>query len=758
MSAIVPPPPIDPELVARLGTLELFAGLAPDALGALASVATLRELAADATLVRQGAEGGATFVLLAGRLVAVFTDSSGDEHTLSEMAAGAIVGEIPSLAGGTRTATVRATEPSTVAVVDADAFARILEASPDLAARVSEGASRRLRQVQLVSHLTRLFPDIEAAALQALGRVVEWVSLPAGEVLFRQDEAGDCAYLVVSGRVRVALADAGGGERVIGEISSGELVGEQAILLDTPRSATVYAGRDTDLARIPRDVFNELVQRHPAAMLRMFRTLVERTQTARHASRRRIAQPLALTLIALDPGLSQAQFAAPLLAELEKLGRTIELTPDDVDARLAKPGIAESDPGDPAYIRLRQWLHDTEESHRFLVYRTGERHPRWSERAIRQSDHVVFVADASRDPELRSVERAFRSLRTGRAPRASLVLWHRRDVERPTGTKRWLEARDVEAVYHVRDGDGGSFARLARLLAGCPLGVVFGGGGARGFAHLGVLRALGELGVPVDVIGGASIGAAVTGLTAQGRTIEQATAIVTRSFRSLLDYTLPIAALLSGRRISAAIEGNYGEWDIEDLWLPYYCVSTNLTTARVVVHRRGDLTRAVRASVAIPGVLPPVVEGQDLLVDGGVLNNLPLDVMREINPTGPVIAVHVVPRHGPRAKADFGLSVSGWRLALGRLIPWRRPVPVPDVVTTILRAVFVSGEPEVARMIEDGLPDLHLSINASGIGLLAFGTVPAVEKIGYEAALEPLRQWLTEAGLVPAKTNQVLPS
>ncbi len=750
MSVIAPPPQIDGGLAARLGTVDVFAGLPPDALAALASASTLCELAAGATLVRQGAEAAATFVLLAGRLIAVFTDQAGTERTLSEMTAGALVGEIPNVAGGKRTATVRATLPSTVAVVHAEAFARLLEANPTVAARVSEGVSRRLRQVQLVSHLTRLFPDLDAAALQELGRMVDWVSLPAGEVLFRQGEPGDSAYLVVSGRVRVALADDDhGGERVVGEIPSGELVGEQAILLDTPRSATVYAGRDTDLARIPRDVFERLIDRHPDAMLRMLRTLVERTRTAMRAPRRAV-RPLALTLIALDPDLPEAQLEAPLVAELQKLGPAIGLQAERVDAVLAKPGIAESVPGDPAYIRLQQWLHDTEESHRFLVYRTDDRHPQWTERAIRQSDHVVFFADASRDPALRNVERTIRRVQSGRAQRVSLVLWHGRDVERPSGTARWLEGRDVEAVYHVREGDGGSFARLARLLAGCPLGIVFGGGGARGFAHLGVLRALEELGIPVDIIGGASIGAAVTGPTAQGQRIAEATEVIRRNFRSLLDYTLPLASLLSGRRISAAIQGQFGSWDIEDLWIPYYCVSTSLTTARVVVHRRGSLARAVRASVAIPGVLPPVPEGQDLLVDGGVLNNLPLDVMREQNPTGPVIAVHVVPRQGPRAKADFGLAVSGWRLFFGRLVPWRKRLPVPDVVTTILRSIFVGGEPEVARMLDGGLSDLHLNINASGIGLLAFETVTEVEKIGYEAALEPLRRWLAEGGLGPA--------
>jgi len=276
---------------------------------------------------------------------------------------------------------------------------------------------------------------------------------------------------------------------------------------------------------------------------------------------------------------------------------------------------------------------------------------------------------------------------------------------------------------------------------------VLGGGGARGFAHLGVMRALHELGVPVDMIGGASIGAAVSLPTVQGHSVDDAIATIERYFRSLLDYTFPMVSLLAGRRISEALVEFAGTWDVEDLWIPYFCVSTNITTAKTVVHRRGNLARAVRASVAIPGVLPPVPYGDDLLVDGGVLNNLPLDVMRQINPTGPVIAVHVVPRKGPRAREDYGLSLSGWSLAAKTVLPRRKGADAPSVGVTILRSMIVGAEEAVTKMLDDGLPDLYLNINASAVGLLEFETVRKVAQIGYEAALEPVRKWIDEGGI-----------
>ena len=438
-----------------------------------------------------------------------------------------------------------------------------------------------------------------------------------------------------------------------------------------------------------------------------------------------------------------------MVAELEKFGATIALTAERTDAVLCKPGISESGVQDPAHIRLRQWLHEVEESHRFLIYRTDDRHPRWTDLAIRQSDHVVFYARAAGDPGLREVERRTQGLRAGRPHRSSLVLWHGREVPRPVGTARWLAVRDVETVHHVREGDRETFARLARVLAGRAVGVVLGGGGARGFAHLGVLRALEELGVPVDIIGGASIGATVSLPAAQGMRPADAVTAAKGYFRSLLDYTLPVASLLSGRRISTSLQQFAGSWDIEDLWLTYYCVSTDITTARTVVHRRGNLARAVRASIAIPGVLPPVPYAGALLVDGGVLNNLPLDVMRELNPTGPVIALHVSPPRGPRAKTDFGLSLSGWRLAIERMLPWRQPVQVPTMIATILRAMFVGADTAVTNMLRDGLADLYLNINASLVGFLDFESVDKVEKVGYDASIGRLREWIAGGGLEP---------
>jgi len=244
------------------------------------------------------------------------------------------------------------------------------------------------------------------------------------------------------------------------------------------------------------------------------------------------------------------------------------------------------------------------------------------------------------------------------------------------------------------------------------------------------------------MIGGASIGAAIAPLPAQGHTAAETLELTDRNFRSLLDYTLPVASLLAGRRISGSIRNQAADWEIEDLWLPFFCMSTSLTTAQPVVHLRGNLTRAVRASVAIPGVLPPVPENGELLVDGGVLNNLPIDIMRELNPFGLVIAIDVVAPLGPPAKADYGLGVSGWGLALERLNPWSKARPVPGIAATIMQSMIVGAGLARNEALRQNLADLYVNIHVRGVGLLEFDKVAQVERIGYEQSIGPLREWL----------------
>jgi len=682
------------------------------------------------------------FVLLEGRLSVTIGENGSAGQTLAQLEPGSIIGEVAMVAGGRRSATVRAETLSRVAVLGAEGFNLLLENHPDVAASFARLASRRLRQQQLFSQMASLFSQLDPDALHALEQSVEWVSLAAGETLFQQGNTADSAYMVVSGRLFAQTRQPDGSLLTVGEVGRGELVGEYALIMDQPRGATVIAKKDTDLARIPCEVFMQLIATRSDILLELTRTIIRRSGTPQVQLERSRNQQRTIAVVYLDADIRNDRFCDTLRTQLSRHGATIHLDSDRIGVLLDKPGIADSVADDPAHIRLLQWLGQIESTHRFVVYRTDGHFSRWTERAIRHADEIVFVADARSSPQQREIEMELARMRQSSHQRCSLVLLHDTGTKRPHGTAAWISAREVDAVYHVRRNNEADAARLGRILAGTALGLVLGGGGARGFAHLGVFRALEELDVPIDMIGGASIGAPIAQGPAQGINAAESLSLVQDGFRSLLDYTLPLTALLAGVRITETIERQATGWNIEDLWIPYYCVSTNMTTAREVHHRTGDLARAVRASVSIPGVLPPVPEGKDLLVDGGVMNNLPIDVMRTINPTGPIIAVDVTPHAGPSAKSDYGLAISGRKIIASRLDPRRHAMKVPSVGNTILRSMMVGADRIRSQQLSAKLADLYLNIDIRDVGLLEFERVADVAAIGYEQGLPAIQKWL----------------
>jgi predicted acylesterase/phospholipase RssA/CRP-like cAMP-binding protein len=736
---------LDDELATRLASVEPFQEFDEPSLRALASELPVVPLATGEALVRRGDDADSLFVILDGRLSVLLDDEERDGQPLAELGPGEVVGEVALIAGGKRSATVRAAVPATLARLPAALLDRLLATHPAMATRLADLVSRRLRHNQLATQLAKLFDELDADSLAEIQRAAEWVSLPAGEELFRQGDPGDAAYVVVAGRLRVVTRDPD--ERVINEVGRGEMVGEMALLEGVPRMASVLAARDTDLARFSRSAFEELIERHPKAMLGVARTVLRRTRAPASRPHRHPGEPLSIAIVPSDPSLATDRFVAELADALRAHGSTTRLNPEVVDALLDKPGIANSAATEPAHIRLLQWLQEMEDAHRFVIYEADPKRTRWSERAIQQADHLISIGDARAAAPPSDTESHVETNQKTRHARWSLVLLHDPRATRAAGTAAWLEQRGVESVYHVRRGHASDVERLARILSGRAVGLVFSGGGARGFAHLGVLRALDELGVPIDMVGGTSIGAPMAACPARGMTPSESLAEARQSYAFKLDYTLPVASMLSGGRITASIERSLGAWDIEDLWLPYFCVSTNITRAGPVIHRRGNLARAVRASVAIPGVLPPVPDGEHLLVDGGVLNNLPINVMRELNPTGPVIAVDVVPPQGPGAKSDYGLTLSGWKIALSRLRRGGTAIEVPSIVVTILRSMLVGADTTRQQMVRDGLADVYLSIHLRKVGLLEFDQVEPVEQVGYEQSIGPLRAWVEGGGI-----------
>ena len=238
----------------------------------------------------------------------------------------------------------------------------------------------------------------------------------------------------------------------------------------------------------------------------------------------------------------------------------------------------------------------------------------------------------------------------------------------------------------MRAGHQGDLDRIVRYVSRREVGLVLSGGGARGFAHAGVVRAIQEAGLPIDVIAGVSMGAVMAAGYAFSEQWEETIPLIKAQLEGVFsDYTLPFVSLARGRRFDRYLQALFGDASIEDLRMPYFCVSSNLTRADTVVHRTGPLWRAIRASGSLPGLVPPVVDDGDLLYDGGLLNNLPVDLMRKEIHTGVLIAVDVVPPVDLGIRATGLESPSGWRIAWSRLNPLTKAIEMPSIVSILQR-------------------------------------------------------------------------
>jgi predicted acylesterase/phospholipase RssA/CRP-like cAMP-binding protein len=686
-------------------------------------------------LVAEGDVADEVFLLLDGQLEATNSSPYG-EVVVARMEAGQMIGEVSVIAGGRRSATLRASRPADVLVIGRADFEGWLDRNPEIADAVSEQARERIDRSQVASMVTEVMGATDTALVREIVDRVRWRRLEVGEVLFRQDDPSDAAYFIVGGRVSVVIRDEYDAEHKVRELGRGEVVGELGLLDRAPRSATVQAVRDTTLAELSTRTFEELVSRYPALMLHVSRGILGRLKRPP----RRIVDRAASLAVAVTAPVEPAPLVRGLLTEIARHGTVKHLSSVVVDDLLHRSGISQATVDNIGVPRLAEFMHEADVGNDHVVLETDREMTAWTRRALRQADRVVILASPRPDPEERRRIREILDAIAGVTHVARmLAVLHPRGVLRPRETASLVGGLGVDEVVHLRSGSDEDLARLGRLATGHGVGLVLSGGGARGFAHIGAYHALREAGIPVDQVAGCSMGAVIAAAIAIGIPEAELEEVAERQFHRLLDYTLPVVSLLKGERISRNLQQTFGGWDIEDLWLPFYCVSTNLTHSRLEVHRRGDAARAIRASAAIPGILPPVPFDGDLLVDGGVLNNLPVEMMRQDGTIGTVIAIDVAMPQGPGAGSDFGMSVSGFR-ALAASVTGRRS-DYPRLSAVLLRSMLTGAVRNQHEAMKDATVDLLLPLHLPGVGLLDFERVRAVSRAGYVASAGSIREW-----------------
>jgi len=477
-----------------------------------------------------------------------------------------------------------------------------------------------------------LLDTLDDAALAAIEEAVQWIEVPAGDTVFREGDPSDAVYFVVFGRLAIVKRGEGDHPHVVREIGAGQPIGELGLLLEQPRSATATALRDSVLVRLDRTSFEGLIARHPVALLPLSRRIAERlVVTSRQAQR----EPTAAVwlVVAASRGVRLGALWRDLAPLLEAAGARC-MTAGELGR--ACGGSERLEP-----TRAARWLEAQARGGApiFVVAEDAA-----ATRVLAPNvDRTLVVADAGDAPALGVLEDHFADLRARGVPALlDLALLQRADAA-PHDTAAWLDRARPTRHHHLRRADPDDLGRLARTLTGRAVALVLGGGGARAFVHIGVIRALREAGVPIDLVVGTNLGAVIGAQLALGWSTARMLEENGRAWPAVgRDFALPFVSLLGGRSLRNLLQRMFGDTAIEDLWLDYRCVTVDLSLGRAVAHATGPLARWVRASASVPGIHPPVVHDGRMYVDGALLANVPVACADERG-AGTIVAVDPSP-------------------------------------------------------------------------------------------------------------------
>lgn len=531
------------------------------------------------------------------------------------------------------------------------------------------------------------------------------MALPGGALLVDAGEAVQALYRLTAGRLAEVEPTVEGGGRLLTVHRPGALIGGAQLLGDGQHRTTITALRDSELQAIPADRAAVLLRDRPDLLAQVARLALTRMRTTDVAQQRKSS---ILGFVAICDSVAMRDLVERLASAMRALG-----------AEVAVLG-AEADDSSPSY------LHALEVEHDFVLMAAERRDVDFTAYCGRQIDRLILVAGAETPPPDEPIGFATAAIRNQRL--LDVILVQPASARRPRNSDRWLDAAPASRLFQIRAGDEADLARLARIYTGNSVGLALSGGGARAYAHVGVVRALVELGVPIDFVAGTSMGAVIAAGVAMGWDGVEMDRRIGAAFvesSPLSDIAFPLLALTRGHMVDQRLKTHFGDVQISDLWRPFTCVSTDLTVGGMRVHRRGSLRRALRASLSLPGVLPPVVEQGHVLVDGALVRNLPVDLVGEQH-DGVTIGVDVSSSQGLKP-GDLLLKPSGWRwLTSGA---WLRG---PPIVSVLIRSATM---PTIGAMALARDDVVRIAPRVESIGLQDWKAYDAAAAAGYRAAM-----------------------
>ncbi|NXK94869.1 PLPL7 protein, partial [Formicarius rufipectus] len=727
---------------------------------------TLHQVTAGTVLSRQGDQDVNVCFVVSGMLHVYQRKIDSEEDTcLFITHPGELVGQLAVLTGEPLIFTIKANRDCSFLSISKSHFYEIMREQPSVVLGVAHTVVKRM-----------------SPFVRQIDFALDWMEVEAGRAVYRQGDKSDCTYIVLNGRLRSVIRMEDGKKHLTGEYGRGDLIGVVEALTQQPRATTVHAVRDSELAKLPEGALISIKRKFPQVVTRLIHLLGEKIlgslqQGAGHplglhssSSKWDAGNPASnLSTVAIMPVSEEVPltaFTLELKHALSAVGPALLLTSDNIKQRLGSAAL------DSIHeYRLTSWLGQQEDIHRIVLYQADSSLTPWTQRCIRQADCILIVGLGDQEPTVGELERMLEN--TAVRAQKQLILLHKEDGPLPSRTVEWLNMRSwcsahlhihcprrvfskrslpkliemYDRVFQKVPDRHSDFSRLARVLTGNAVALVLGGGGARGCSQVGVIRALLEAGIPVDMVGGTSIGAFMSALYAEERSYTQMRikarqwAMVMNSvFKTILDLTYPITSMFSGAAFNKSINNIFKDKQIEDLWIPYFTITTDITASAMRVHRDGSLWRYVRASMSLSGYMPPLCDPKDghLLMDGGYINNLPADVARSMG-AKVVIAIDV----GSRDETDltnYGDCLSGWWLLWKRWNPLAEKVKVLNMAEIQTRLAYVCCVRQL-EMVKSSDYCEYIRPPIDRYGTLDFGKFDEICEVGYQHGKTVFNVW-----------------
>ncbi|TGM43976.1 phospholipase [Leptospira biflexa] len=740
---------------------DLFLNLSPETKEHLAKSFVKVKVPKNKVVIKQGEHGDALYLVATGSF-SVYVTTDGKKEKVGEIKPGSCFGEGALVTDEPRNATVVSEQIGTVYRIGREEFKKAfkdrseeLKAFVKLISRRSRALHRSVfrpepRRIKELISTVSLFSGVGAKLISELEPQMEWIFLPGGETLMRQGDKADGMYVVVNGSLVYEVRNLENTIVSTGSFSKGDIIGEIALLTGEPRTATVVATLSCEIVKISTAAFEAVFSKHPPSMYAITKLIAERFSNDRMGKRMPKQARSIITLFPLQKDLSARNFAQNLSQALKKFGRTAIIESRDFKKRLGNREYAVSD--------LLESLYQMQNSHEFLILCPDFEDKLWTETILHHTNRILLLSEAHRTGGLTAEEiRFLGDSEEVLGPTRELVLLYSDPNEKPANTANLTRIRKTDSVRHIRTYSNHGFESLTRFITGRSVGLALGGGGAKGLAHIGLLKAMQEENIPIDMIGGTSAGALMASIYAMGYhapELERVAKALMSDKKTLNDYTIPTVSLIRGKKFNTVIKNFVGNRMIEDLWLPYFAVATSLTKSQKVIFDRGPVWKALRASASIPGILPPFYEKNELLVDGAMLDNIPGAVMREKGADF-VISVALSSEGDSTADEVFsaiyeennsGALPSALRMLFKRIIgKTQKQKDVPNLLSLLMRATFVASDAAKAKAKAES--DIFAELPVEQYGLFDWKKFHELVEIGYKYGKANAKSWKKQLGI-----------